>query len=83
MNNFDIGHYDNIAAMLLGLDNIRKVKEEKGAAIWFGKGASIWYRSFDIVEEEVAAIWFRRFDIGEGSLDMALHLCRKNKSDIM
>jgi len=40
------------------------MKEEKGATIWFG--------SFDIVEEEVVAIWFKRLDIGEGSLDMVI-----------
>ena len=39
VNNFDVGHYDSIVVMLLGVDKIRKVKEEQGAAIWFGSFA--------------------------------------------
>ena len=64
VGNFNFGHYDSIAIILLGVDKIQKVKEERGAAIWF--------RSFVIVEEEVAAIKFWKFDIGEGSLDMVI-----------
>ena len=63
---------DSIAVMLLGLDKIRKVKEEKGATIWFEKEVAMWFRSFDIVEDELVAIWFERFDIGEGSLYMVI-----------
>ena len=58
---FDLEQYDIIAVMSPSIDQIRKIKEQRGAAIWFG--------SFDIAEEEIVA---GRLDIGEGSLDMAI-----------
>ena len=64
LSNSDLEQYGSIAVMSPSVDQIRKMKEEKGATIQFG--------SFDIVKEEVTAIWFGRFDIGEGSINIAI-----------